>query len=99
MARRSVIGTQFRLSDGGRGEEASGLGDGDVEPTDALEAGPLWADAALSPVADGALRCADKVAELFEQDQVVVVPVVWDADGCHHLFAFRRGRRRVRRRI
>jgi hypothetical protein len=51
-----------------------------VEAADALEAGPSWADAAPSPVADGALGCADEVAELLEQDQVVVVPVVGDAD-------------------
>src|SRR3990170_3170276 len=97
MARRSAIGTHLRSRDGGGGEEASGLGDGDVEPADALEAGPSWADAAAAPVADGALRCADEVAELLEQDQVVVVPVVGDADGCHHHVASRRGRRRVRR--
>src|SRR5688500_7224555 len=99
MARRSAIGPDLRTCHGGRGEEASGLGDGDVEPADAFEAGPLGADAALAPVADGALRGADEVAELLEQDQVVVVPVAWDADGCHHHAASRRGRRRIRRPI
>src|SRR4051794_22463165 len=97
MARRSAMGTHLRPGGRGRGEEASGFGDGDVEPADALEAGPSWADATLTPVADGALRCADEVAELLEQDQVVVVPVLRYADGCHHHVASRRGRRRVRR--
>src|SRR5688500_12926426 len=97
MARRSVIGTRLRSRDGGRGEEPSGFGDGDVEPADALEAGPSWADATLAPVADGALRCADEVAELLEQDQVVVVPVLGDADGCHHHVASHYGRPRIRR--
>src|SRR5688572_989370 len=99
MARRSVIGTPLLAWVGAGSEEASGFGDGDVEPADALEAGPSWADATLAPVADGALRCADEAAELLEQDQVVVVPVVRDADGCHHQVAFRRGRRRIRRRL
>src|SRR5688572_14315375 len=99
MVRRSVIGTHLRPADGGGGEEASGLGDGDVEPADTLEPSPSWADATLAPVTDGALRCADEFAKLFEQDQVVVVPLVRDADGCHHHVASRRGRRRVRQPI
>src|SRR5215207_7274276 len=93
MARRSAIGTHLHSRDGGGGEEATGLGDGDVEPADSLEAGPPGADATTSPVTDGALRCADEFAELLEQDQVVVVPLLGDADGCHHHFASLRGRR------
>src|SRR6478735_840026 len=96
MARRSAIGTHLRPRDRGRGEEASGLGDGDVEPADTLEAGPSRADAPTAPVADGALRCTDEIAELLEHDQAVVVPVLGDVDGCHHHVAFRRGRRPIR---
>jgi hypothetical protein len=38
----------------------------DVEPAAALEAGPAGPDAASAPVADGAWRCVDQVAELLE---------------------------------
>src|SRR4051812_1143591 len=99
MARRSAIGTHLCPRERSRGEESAGFGDGDVEPADALEAGPSGSYATTAPVTDGALRCADEFAELLEQDQVVVVPVVWDADGCHHHFASRRGRRPFRRRL
>src|SRR5215212_6714777 len=68
---------------GRRSQEAAGFGDGDVEPAAAVEAGPAGADAASSPVADGALRCADEGAELLEGEKSVVVPLGGDLDGLH----------------
>ena len=43
-------------------------------------------DPAVSPVADGALWCADERAELLEGEQSGVVPVGWDLDGVHGLW-------------
>src|SRR6478735_4599259 len=68
----------------GRGaEEPAGFGNGDVEAAAAVEPCPPRTDAALAPVAHGALRSANQVAELFEGDEAVVGPLLGDLDRVH----------------
>ena len=79
---------------GRRGEEAAGFGDGDVEPSGALNLVQLGSDAASAPVPDGALWGVDEVAELLEGDQAVVVPLVGNLDRVQSLPFVARGPRR-----
>src|SRR5680860_414178 len=61
-------------------QEATQLSDGGVKAPVAVEPVPGWASAAAAPLADGALRRTDEGAELLEQDDAVVVPLLGDAD-------------------
>src|SRR3954470_10913837 len=61
-------------------QEASQLRNGDVEPAVAVEPVPGRASTATAPLAHGALRRTDESAELLEQEDAVVVPLIGNAD-------------------
>src|SRR5688572_27511902 len=61
-------------------QKAAELGNGDVETAIPVESVPGRPMTVLAPAANRVLRRADKGAELLEQDDAVVVPLLRDVD-------------------